>query len=373
MKIKISLYIIILIVIGISIMAGCTRKEEFSDNNADIIENQNIDKSTVTYNGWLKTEGANLKNENGEIVQLKGLSSHGIQWFPDLVNSDNLKQLKETWGMNVFRIAMYTDPNANGYVAQPEQLKEQVFSLVEAAKDLDMYVIVDWHILNDNNPQTYQSQSKEFFNELSSKYANTPNVIYEICNEPNGNDVKWNENVKPYAEDIIATIRNNNPKSLIIVGTPDWCKDLKNVANNKLEFENVVYSCHFYAGSHGELLQEQIDYCIEKNVPVFVSECGITDASGSGEIYADKFEKWINFLSERNISWLFWSFCNKQESSSILKPEYNTSSFNNSGSNEININEVADSVEQNKEQLDINDYLTETGSIVKRLLSKNNL
>lgn len=92
-------------------------------------------------------------------------------------------------------------------------------------------------------------------------------MLYEICNEPNGGGVTWSNNVKPYAEDIINTIRAKSPKSLIIVGTPDWSKDLKSVADNPLQYSNVIYSCHFYAGTHGNELQESISYCLQKIYP----------------------------------------------------------------------------------------------------------
>lgn len=308
---------------------------------------EEVDKSSVSYNGWLKVDGADLVNEKGEKVQLRGLSSHGIQWFYDLVTYDNLKTLKEDWNSNVFRIAMYTNPDESGYVSNPDEMKEKVYSIVDMAIDLDMYVIVDWHVLNDKNPQVYQEDAKLFFSELSSKYKDTPNVIYEICNEPNGNEAKWNENIKPYAEYVIPTIRENSPKSVVIVGTPRWSSNIYEVMGNTLEYSNVLYACHFYAGSNGEGLRHDIDLLREKNIAIFVSECGITDATGSGEIYTDKFEEWINFLNERNISWVFWSLSNKDEESSVLNTEYYAGA---EGS--------------------INDYLSDTGVIVKELLTK---
>ncbi len=321
---KIRIILCACIIMVIILLSGCTNQNKNMDNKDDVNNNvqEEINKNSIAYTGWLKTEGANLLNEKGEPIQLRGLSSHGIQWFPDVLTFENLKELKDNWNINVFRIAMYTDENANGYIVHPEESKADVNKIVEYAKELDMYVIVDWHILHDNNPQMYESQAIEFFNEMSTKYANVPNVIYEICNEPNGYNVTWNNNVKPYAENVIKTIRANSPKSLIIIGTPDWCKDLISVANNPLDVKNVVYACHFYAGTHGNELQSKIDECINKKIPIFVSECGITDASGNGPIYEEKYRAWINFLDERNISYIYWSFCNKDESSSILKPDY---------------------------------------------------
>lgn len=372
-----NIKIIICILIITIALSGCTNTN--IENNNTSAQSENVDKNSIAYTGWLKTQEANLLNEKEEPIQLRGLSSHGIQWFSDVLTYENLKELKENWNTNVFRIAMYTDPNANGYIAHPQQSKDEINKIVEYAKELDMYVIIDWHILHDNNPQTYQKESIEFFDEMSKKYAEVPNVIYEICNEPNGYDVTWDGNIKPYAEEIIKTIRANCPKSLIIVGTPDWCKSLKYVANNPLNYNNIAYSCHFYAGSHAGELQEEINYCIEKNIPVFVSECGITDASGDGIIYADNYRAWIKFLDERNISYIYWSFCNKDESSSILTPAYviNKQPDSSDQNNNVVDNSVSDNTKseanpsndsEQLEPINLNDYLTESGKIIKEIL-----
>ena len=283
----------------------------------DLIRISNMD--SVSYNGWLTVDGSRLLNQHKEEVQLKGVSSHGIQWFGELYNKQSIEKLKEM-GANVFRVAMYTNPDDDGYVTNRE-LKNKVFELIDACIELDMYVIVDWHILNDNKPTMYQTDAKEFFNEVSAKYRGKPNVIYEICNEPNG-DADWENDVKGYAEDVIGTIRDNSPNALVIVGTPGWSREMVAVANSPLGFANVVYAVHFYAGSDNITLRNRIDDFREKGFAVFVSECGMTDASGDGRIYEEAFGRWVDYLEENKISWVYWSFSNKDEASAMLRPEY---------------------------------------------------
>ena len=348
-----KIFIIFFIIVFLLISCVFVYKTYSPINSNTTEEQPKNDKNTVSYNGWIHTNGANLENEKNEKIQLKGLSSHGIEWFSDVITYENLENLKKTWGINVFRIAMYTDSHGGGYVYNPNENIEKVYKIIDMATDLDMYVIVDWHILNDNNPQIHKQEAKLFFDEVSKKYYNTPNVIYEICNEPNGNDVTWDRHIKPYAEEIIPIIRNNSEKSLIIVGTPDWCKKINKAADNPIDFKNIAYSCHFYSGSHGSELREQIDYCIEKNIPVFVSECGLTDASGNGEVYFDKFSEWVDYLNSKNISWVYWSFSNKDESSAILLPEYAVENLTVSNTSDSTTN------------LDLNNYLTESGKFIR--------
>ena len=290
------------------------------NKNNDLNESASVNKNAVSYNSWLHTDGAQLKNSKDEVVQLRGVSSHSIEEYFDCLTYENLEYLKNNWNINVFRIAMYTDLYGNGYVNNPDYNTEKVCEIIDNAVKLDMYVIVDWHILNDNNPQTHEVEAKVFFDKISKKYSDVPNVIYEICNEPNGQDVTWEKSIKPYAESVIPVIRNNSKNSLIIVGTGNWCKSLMATADNPLNFENVVYACHFYSGSHKKELRDVVDYCINKNIPIFISECGLTDATGNGSLYLDEFNEWIDFINSKNISWVYWSFSNKNEGSAILKP-----------------------------------------------------
>ena len=161
----------------------------------DLNKVDNTDFYSVSYNGWLRVDGNRLINQRGKELQLIGISSHGIQWFNDLYTKDNIAKLKSEFGANIFRVAMYVDESDDGYVKNQE-LKEQLTKIVDDCIALDMYVIIDWHILKDNNPQTHKSEAIAFFSETAERYAENPNVIYEICNEPNGDDVKWSSQIR---------------------------------------------------------------------------------------------------------------------------------------------------------------------------------
>ena len=170
--------------------------------------------------GSLRVDNARLVDENGQAVQLKGISTHGLAWFPDYINEACFRQLREEWNANVIRLAMYT-AEYGGYCTGGDQdaLKELIHNGVEYATAQDMYVIIDWHILSDSNPNTYLAQAKDFFGEMAELYAGHNNVLYEICNEPNGG-TQWSE-IKSYAEEVISVIRSHDQNGIIIVGTPN--------------------------------------------------------------------------------------------------------------------------------------------------------
>lgn len=306
----------------ILLLCGCTKIKTIEPSIEDKQENETIEDSKpkkeknnyVSYNGYLKVNGTRLQNQYNENIVLRGISSHGIQWYGDYITYDTLKELKENWNINVFRIAMYTEEG--GYIAD-KTIKNKVTQIINDAIKLDMYVILDWHILSDNNPNKHLNESKEFFTEMASLYKDIPNVIYEICNEPNGG-VTWDNDIKPYAEEVIKEIRKENDKALIIVGTPTYSQDVDIVSKNPINENNIMYALHFYAGTHKENLREKAQIALNNNLPLFVSEWGMSDASGNGGVFIDSSKEWLKFLDDNNISWVVWSLCDKNESSALL-------------------------------------------------------
>lgn len=270
----------------------------------------------VSENGWLQVQGAQLCNENGEPVVLHGMSSHGIQWFEQYAG-DQAIQNTARFGANLFRVAMYT--GEGGYLSQPEALKEQVVRAVDAAIRQDMYVIIDWHILSDGNPKDHLEESKAFFREMAERYQDQPAVLYEICNEPNGN-ISWAGDVKPYAEELVKTIREKSPQGVILIGSPTWSQDLHLAAADPVKGENLMYTLHFYAGTHGQWLRDRTDSAWKAGLPIFASEWGVSTADGNGGVYPKEAQEWLDFLDQRGISWANWSLCDKNETSAALKP-----------------------------------------------------
>ncbi|MCL6590515.1 MAG: cellulase family glycosylhydrolase [Firmicutes bacterium] len=271
--------------------------------------------AVVSQNGQLKVAGNKLCNASGQPVQLKGMSSMGLQYYPWTANT--VKNLVDTWKVTIVRAAMYTAEK--GYITDPATMKSRVKTIVDAAIANGIYVIIDWHILSDGNPNTYRDQSRAFFDEMSRTYGSYPNVIYEICNEPNG--VDWNT-IKTYADYVIPTIRANDPDNIIVCGTPTWSQDVDVAANSPLSYNNVMYALHFYSGTHTQWLRDKGNTAMSKGIALFVTEWGTSDATGgsNGQIYLAEAQNWINWMNANTISWCNWSLCPKAESSAALVP-----------------------------------------------------
>lgn len=263
----------------------------------------------VARHGALRVSGTDLKDSHGRKFQLKGVSTHGIAWFPQYVNKAAFKTLRDRYGINTIRLAMYTN-KSEGYGPAVEK---KVQEGVKYATQLGMYVIIDWHVLSEGNPNKHKAQAKRFFAKMAKKYKKHKNVIYEICNEPNGN-VTWEKQIKPYAKTIVKQIRRYDKKAVIVVGTPTWSQDVDVVANSPLKAKNIMYALHFYAGTHKEWNQEKLKTAYKKGLPVIVTEFSISDASGNGALDKSSGNKWMRLLNRYNISYTSWSLCNKNES-----------------------------------------------------------
>lgn len=265
----------------------------------------------------LYIKGGKITGEDGKTVQLTGMSSHGLLWYPQYANAGAMQTLKE-YGANTFRIAAYSDDEGGGYVQRKEETMKFVYMAIENAISEDLYAIVDWHVLNDGNPLTNMDKAKEFFDEISGHYGDIPNLLYEICNEPNSG-AGWDD-IYNYANQVIPVIRNHAPGAIIIVGTPDYSSSVERVFDHPLEFDNVMYSFHFYAGQHDEYYNDLFNKCEKENLPLFVSEWGINYAV-NGKPAISQAEKFVTVLNRRNISWIGWSLCNKNEVFSAIKPD----------------------------------------------------
>jgi endoglucanase len=266
--------------------------------------------------GRLSVSGNHLCGSDGKPVQLRGMSTMGLQWHGEVVNDMAFHALAKDWKADVVRLALYV--GESGYATRPD-LKQLVWKGIDLAIAQGLYVIVDWHVLTPGNPNDpVYAGAQAFFDEVSRKYGKHPNLIYEIMNEPNG-AVEWSADLKPYAEKMVATIRANDPEGIILVGSGTWSQDVNLAAADPVQGKNLAYTVHFYAGSHGEGLRSKVEAALALGVAVFVSEWGTSEASGNGGPYLSVAEEWLAFLDRHTIGWVNWSLCDKAETSAALK------------------------------------------------------
>ena len=281
-----------------------------------------LNTARPSVNGKLHVQGTGLYDEAGTQVVLRGASTHGLTWFPQFVNNGLFKQLSTEWNTNLIRLAMYSDDYVHG---DRQKNLEILRKGVQYAINNDMYVMVDWHILTDNNPNENLAEAINFFNMMAKEYANVPNVIFEICNEPNG-DCTW-EDIKEYANIIIPVIRRHKPDALILIGTPNYDREIQEAARDPVAFENVMYSFHFYATSHKDEARAKLREVVGGGTPIFITESGLCEESGDGKIDFESVKIWYSLLDSLHLSYTLWNLSNKEEESAMILSDSRATEF----------------------------------------------
>lgn len=307
-----------------SVGSGATYLEGYQCNYTLTGQTKDLQYEDTPYgkHGALHVDGLQVKDKNNQPFTLRGASNHGMHWGDGetFLNKTAFQNLRDEWGVNMVRLVSYV--TQGGYTqGSKDKLDKHIQEGVSNLTDLGMYAIIDWHV-HAENPNDTKSQAIEFFDTYSKMYKDQSNIIYEICNEPTG--TPWNQ-IRPYAVDVVNTIRANDPDAIIVVGTNTWSQDVDEVATNggKIDDPNVMYTIHFYSGSHGESLREKVRTALKAGTPVFCTEFGVCDASGNGGFDLEEADRWIDFFEENGISYCCWSLSKKNESASMLSPECN--------------------------------------------------
>ena len=307
-----------------SVGSGATYLEGYQCNYTLTGQTKDLRYEDTPYgkHGALHVDGLQVKDKYDQPFTLRGASTHGMHWGDGetFLNKTAFQNLRDEWGVNMVRLVSYV--TQGGYTdGAKDKLDKHIREGVSDLTDLGMYAIIDWHV-HAENPNDKKSEAIQFFDTYSKMYKDQSNIIYEICNEPTG--TPWNQ-LRPYAVDVVNTIRANDPDAIIVVGTNTWSQDVDEVATNggKINDRNVMYTIHFYSGSHGERLREKVRTALKAGTPVFCTEFGVCDASGNGGFDLEEADRWIDFFEENGISYCCWSLSKKNESASMLSPECN--------------------------------------------------
>lgn len=265
----------------------------------------------VKDHGQLKVVGTTLTDAKGKAVALHGMSFGWHNLWPRFYNAGAVKELVIEWNSTVVRASMGIELNEKGYLKSPEQSTKLMKNVIDACIKEGVYVIIDWHSHN-----IQQKEAVEFFKEMATAYSKYPNVIYEIFNEPDYET--WPE-VKAYSEEVIKAIRSIDANNIILVGSPKWDQDIQLPAADPIKgYDNLMYTMHFYAGTHKQWLRDRTDEAIAKGLPIFISECAGMEATGDGPLDHTEWNKFVTWMDSKGLSWVAWSVSDKKETCSIL-------------------------------------------------------
>jgi endoglucanase len=277
--------------------------------------------SPLAINGQLHVCGTKLCNERGKAIQLRGMSTHGLQWYRRCITNKSLNVLANDWCADTLRISMYIQEG--GYATDPRRFTDMVHAIIEQATARGLYAIVDWHMLDPGDPFFNLDRAKTFFREIAHVHRGKVNLLYEIANEPNG--VSW-ARISNYHRRLIPVIRKQHPSAIVLLGTRGWSslgvadgRDEKEVIDHPVDASNIMYTFHFYAASHRERHLQALSRAANQ-IPMFVTEFGTQSFTGDGANDFVNARRYINLMARKQINWVNWNYSDDRRSGAVFKP-----------------------------------------------------
>ena len=265
---------------------------------------------------WLSVSGRYIKDPSDKNVILRGVSLADVSVANSRTRSANALIDMATdntngWYARVVRLPVY--PGAidgqPGWIADPDAyFTQHLDPAVQYCISRQIYCIIDWHYIKDYNSQDVDAATRAFWNYVAPKYADSPNVIFELYNEPIYPDDwrAWKKTAQPWVD----IIRTSAPKNLILIGGPRWSQNVSEAAADPFTGGNLVYVAHIYPEQGGENIWDSWFGDSSKTVPYFITEWGWQQGgslptSGTKSGYGVPFSA---YLDSKGLSWTAWVF-----------------------------------------------------------------
>jgi len=254
----------------------------------------------------LHVDGAQLKNAEGQAVRLRGINHSGFvdapdgawdlpgkplfsglgHWSPEAIKAalDSYQQL----GFNVIRlhtIVEWWKTNATHYedawrvVDYPQPYRQMLKDVIQWSAERGLYVIFDFYAMRNlqgkqsgqetlpwppahRHPQIVGSRAEfvALWTTVARELRSFPNVLFELYNEPNGNENAESEWFG-FCQEALTAIRVQTPTPVLI----QWdygcwvnldfpppqnaASTLAWIERHALHGSNIVYGTHLYRNS----------------------------------------------------------------------------------------------------------------------------
>lgn len=240
-------------------------------------------------------------------------------------NKEYFEAMK-SWGANIVRFPVH--PRAWRAHGKDNYIK-LLDQGIQWAKELGLYVIIDWHSIGNLRTEMYQNdmyettqkETFEFWRTMAKQYKdNTTVAFFELFNEPtviNGQlgTCTWTQ-WKELAEEMITIIRAHGTKTVPLVAGFNWAYDLTPVATDPINAEGIGYVSHPYPMKRNKPWENQWtkDWgFVAEKYPLILTEIGFCGADDRGahipvisdESYGDAITK---YCSDKGISYTVWVF-----------------------------------------------------------------
>lgn len=276
----------------------------------------------------LTIAGNRIYNKNNQSVVFRGVNiADPLVLSQNAISGDRLFQvLKEDWNANIIRVPIHP----GFYKANSNYLKEYVDPIVQYGKKYKLYVLLDWHgignlqtgespifdwfsqapwntLISPNTPYNADmTLAQTFFSEAGARYKDAYWVIYGTFNEPE--NITWSAH-KACTEQLIDTLRFQNPNAIVTVSGTNWGYQLDTAVSNPIGRNQVIYETHIYPGRPSSEWQVFVKN-LSQTHPILLGEWGFTDTDGqfkADDTYATTI---MSFANQNQIHWTAWCFHN---------------------------------------------------------------
>ena len=280
-----------------------------------------LNRDNCKYHGKLYKNGKYLVDLEGKQVEIRGIGTHHLLQFKNLHTKECLETLKY-YGINCIRLSAYlktqlfnasNNEYAKGYVDSIAETRAHIEEIVSYCVELGLYVILDWHMHATNSyADMYETEAIDFFTYYSDKYKDTPNVFYELANEPYS--ITATELIT-FISKVRPVILANNPTAIMLCGN---AKEGIETFYTKLVAAGYtdIFVCPH---SYGESVKVQYRNWFNNGYPLFVSEWGNSNGFGDGEGNDAATTDLLAWLHETGVGTCFWKYTDQTMTTSILK------------------------------------------------------
>ena len=280
-----------------------------------------LNRDNCKYHGKLYKNGKYLVDLEGKQVEIRGIGTHHLLQFKNLHTKECLETLKY-YGINCIRLSAYlktqlfnasNNEYAKGYVDSIAETRAHIEEIVSYCVELGLYVILDWHMHATNSyADMYETEAIDFFTYYSDKYKDTPNVFYELANEPYS--ITATELIT-FISKVRPVILANNPTAIMLCGN---AKEGIETFYTKLVAAGYtdIFVCPH---SYGESVKVKYRNWFNNGYPLFVSEWGNSNGYGDGEGNDAATTDLLEWLHETGVGTCFWKYTDQTMTTSILK------------------------------------------------------
>ena len=280
------------------------------------IETLPAQNSQAISTSWLSVSDRYIKDSSGKNVILRGVSLVDVAVANSRTRNANAlidmaTDHADGWYARVVRLPVY--PGAidgqPGWTADPDAyFTKHLDPAVQYCISKQIYCIIDWHYIKDYTSSDVDTATRAFWNYVAPKYASSPNVIFELYNEPIYPDdwSTWKKTAQPWVDIIRAAAPNN----LILIGGPRWSQNVAEAATSPFAGSNLVYVAHIYPQQGGQDVWDSWFGDSSSTVPYFITEWGWQQGgslptSGTTSEYGIPFSA---YLDSKGVSWTAWVF-----------------------------------------------------------------